>query len=313
MGPDVRRWVDLVGDLLSGEKWNVINFRLGQCSVKSYDLLARMWGMFPGSLRSVYQKVSGDRSFAALLLPDRMETVEIKAGIAKGVKMLLNLREERTLFMGTYEEDVQHCLIKHVKEGMTVFNVGAHIGFFSLGLCCLVGDKGKVISFEPNPQVFKRLTEHVTLNGIDGRICAEMCALGDVDGSAEFSMALSHTQGRFVDLPYVEPGLVIQVSCKRLDTYIHEGGPVPDVVLMDVEHAEGRVLRGMAEIMDKHRPIIVLEMHGPDSIKEAWTELKKHNYILTNISNSRSVASVETIAYGHYLALPSDSLEQIPS
>ena len=269
--------------------------------------------MFPGSLRSVYQKVSGNRSFGAVLLPDRMVTVEIKAGIAKGMKMLLNLREERTFFLGTYEEDVQQCLIKQVKEGMTVFNVGAHIGFFSLGLGHLVGDKGRVIAFEPNPEVRKRLTEHITVNRIDSRVCAEMYALGDVDGHAEFSTGLSNTQGRFADLPYVKAGHAIQVRCKRLDTYIREGGPKPDLVLMDVEHAEGRVLKGMEETLKNHRPIIILEMHGPDSIKEAWAELKKHNYILSNISNSRTVASVEDVTYGHYLALQRNSLDQMRS
>jgi hypothetical protein len=59
----------------------------------------------------------------------------------------------------------------------------------------------------------------------------------------------------------------------------------------------------MEETIEKHKPIIVLEMHGPDSIKEAWTELRRHNYVLTNLSNSRSVASIEDIVYGHYLAV----------
>jgi FkbM family methyltransferase len=281
--------------------------------MKSYELFARMWMTIPASLRSVYQTVSGNHSFASLVLPDRMQDAEIKAGIAKGMEMQLNLQRERSFFLGMHEEDVQGCLLKHVKQGMTVYNVGAHIGFFTLGLGRLVGDKGRVVCFEPNPEARERLIGHVYLNRIDDRVHIEDSALSDIDGHAEFSMTLSNTQGRFVDLPHVKPGSIIQVSCKRLDTYVHEGGPVPDVVLMDVEHAEGRVLRGMDETLENRRPIIVLEMHGPDSIREAWTELKKHNYTLTNISNSRAVATVEDIAYGHYLALPSNSLEQIPS
>lgn len=270
-----------------------------------------MWGMFPGSLRSVCQKVSANQSFAALLLPARMETVEINTGIAKGMQMRINLLEERSFFFGTYEEDVQGCLLNHVKEGMTVYNIGAHIGFFTLGLGQQVGSVGTVVSFEPNPEVRKRLIEHISLNRIDGRVQIEDSALSDVDGHAEFSTALSSTQGRFADLPYVKPGLVVQVPCKRLDTYIREGGPNPDLVLMDVEHAEGRVLKGMEETLKNHRPIIILEMHGPDSIKEAWGELKKHKYILSNISNSRMVASVEDITYGHYLAIHRSSLDQM--
>jgi FkbM family methyltransferase len=266
--------------------------------------------MLPGSLRSVYQKLSGDHSLAALILPNRTEGTEIKAGFAKGKKMRLNLREERSFFLGTYEEDVQKSLLKQVMDGMTVYNVGAHIGFFTLGLCHQVGSKGKVVSFEPHPEARRRLIEHVSLNRINDRVQIEENALSDIDGYAEFSIALSNTQGRFADLPYVKPGFAIQVPCKRLDTYIREGGPIPDVVLMDVEHAEGRVLRGMEETIKNHRPIIILEMHGPDSIKEAWVELKRHNYILTNLSTSKPVATVEDVAYGHYLAVYCNSSDQ---
>src|SRR4030042_3232992 len=281
--------------------------------MKPYDLFARIWVTLPAPLRTAYQKLSRGHSFASLVLPDRTETEEIKGGIGKGMKMRLNLRSEHSFFFGTYEEDVQGCLLKQVREGMTVYNVGAHIGFFTLVLGHLVGRKGRVISFEPNPEARKRLTEHVTLNRIDDRVRIEACALNDTDGHEKFSLALSNTQGRFVDLPYVKTGLVIQVPCKRLDSYVHEGGPIPDMVLMDVEHAEGRVLRGMDETIENHRPIIVLEIHGPDSTRETWTELKRHNYVFTNITNSRAVTSVEDIAYGHYLAVHRNSLDKIMS
>jgi hypothetical protein len=102
--------------------------------MKPYDLLACMWIMLPPSFRSVYQKVTGNKSFASLVLPDRLQDAEIKAGIAKGMKMRLNLQRERSFFLGMHEEDVQRCLLKQVKQGMTVYNVGAHIGFFTLGL-----------------------------------------------------------------------------------------------------------------------------------------------------------------------------------
>jgi hypothetical protein len=83
------------------------------------------------------------------------------------------------------------------------------------------------------------------------------------------------------------------------------------MVLMDVEHAEGRVLRGMDETIENHRPIIVLEIHGPDSTRETWTELKRHNYILAHLPDLKVSQSLEDIAYGHYLAAHSSRLDQI--
>ena len=278
--------------------------------MRLHDVIASLWMVAPRWLRTAYQRLSGSHSFASRLLPDRVETVEIKGGTAKGMKMRLNLQRERSFYFGTYEEDVQSILLKHVREGMTVYNVGAHIGFFTLGLSRRVRSIGKVIAFEPNSDVRMRLIEHVTLNSIEDRIHIEECALSDFDGTANFSLSLSDTQGRFEDLPYVKPGSVIQVCCKRLDTYISEGGPIPDFVLMDVEHAEGRVLRGMFRIMEDYKPLILLEMHGPASITEAWHELKKHNYSVAHIPDLRGVDSPEDITYGHYLAVPHIGLDR---
>ena len=54
---------------------------------------------------------------------------------------------------------------------------------------------------------------------------------------------------------------------------------------MDVEGAEGRVFRGMEGLLRKHKSRIIVEMHGPDSITEAWNELNKIGYSLTNLAN----------------------------
>jgi stage III sporulation protein SpoIIIAA len=154
--------------------------------MKPHHLLARIWVTLPSPLRAAYQKLSGSHSLASLVLPDRTETAEIKVGIGRGMKMRLNLQRERSFFLGMHEEDLQRCLRKQVKQGMTVYNVGAHIGFFALGLGHLVGDKGRVVCFEPNPEVRERLIEHVSFNGIDDRVRIEECALNDIDGHADF-------------------------------------------------------------------------------------------------------------------------------
>jgi FkbM family methyltransferase len=237
-----------------------------------------------------------------------MEIVEIQGGIGKGIKMMLNLRRERHYFSGIHEVEVQSLLSDFVRPGMTVYNIGAHIGFFALLLKNLVRPGGKVIIFEPNPQVRERLMHNLSLNRAGNCIRIEDWALNDFDGNTDFSLGFSDTQGRFIDLPGAEPRQVIRVGCKRLDTYVDEGAEAPDFILMDVEHAEGRVFRGMARILKKYKPTIVVEMHGPASIKEAWNELKKCNYSLISLPALKVADSLETVAYGHYLAMPINNL-----
>ena len=84
------------------------------------------------------------------------------------MKMHLNLTRERNYYFGTHELDVQSILSKVVRPGMRVWNIGAHIGFFTLILSRLVGPEGGVIAFEPNPEVRKRLVEYLSLNNLDG-------------------------------------------------------------------------------------------------------------------------------------------------
>ncbi len=266
------------------------------------EVIAKLWGRTPSLLRQAYYKASKDYSPVSLFLPDRFETIEVMGGLGKGQKMQLNLRRERGYYLGIHELDVQSCIAKIVRPGMKVYNIGAHLGFFTLILSRLVGPEGKVVAFEPNPEARKRLVEHLALNGLNGRVRVEDYALGDFDGDARFSLSLSNTQGRFEDLPHVKLGSVINVHCERLDKYVEEGNPVPDFILMDVEHAEGRVLRGMSRLLDEHKPIIVVELHGEAAIKESWQEFEKHDYRVVKIPDMEIVQSVNDVVYGHYLA-----------
>jgi len=275
-----------------------------------YEVAAKLWAITPPLLQKAYHKASGDYSLASLFLPDRLETVEVVGGVGKGMRMQLNLRQERAYYLGIHELDVQSFIAKIVRPGMKVYNIGSHVGFFTLILSKLVGPEGRVIAFEPNPEVRKRLIEHLALNSLNGRVRVEDYALGDFDGDARFSLSLSNTQGRFEDLPHVKDCSVIKVHCVRLDKYVEEDGCIPDFVLMDVEHAEGRVLRGMFKTIETHKPLIVIETHGPEAIEETWVELEKHQYKLATIPDLRIITSPDMVRYGHYLAAHRSYFEQ---
>ena len=277
--------------------------------MKPWKLLAYVWANSP-LLRSLRYRIGGHRSLASFFLPDRQGTVKIQGGLNKYIKMHLNTRDEHTYFLGIHEPDVQWILPRVVRPGMTVYNIGGHLGFFTLALNLLVGPAGHVVTFEPHPQVRERLIENVSLNGMVDSVSVEEAALGDFDGTAEFSLSLNDTQGRFADLPHVKPGSVIQVQCKRFDTYVRETGRIPHFILMDVEHAEGRVLRGMFETIEAYKPLIVIETHGPEAIEETWVELKKHQYLLATVPGLEIVASSDMVRYGHYLAAHRSYFEQ---
>jgi len=270
-----------------------------------YRIASPVWRIAPTFLKeSLGNKLFHPDSLVSRLFPNRMKIVGVKWGIAKGMRMSLNLRYERHYFLGIHELGVQRTLAKFVRPGMNAYNLGAHIGFFALALINLVKSGGEILAFEPHPQVRERLVNNIFLNGLKGRVRVEDCAIGDFDGPTNFSLGFSDTQGRFEDLSAAKPESSIRVNCRRLDTYVEKDGPPPDFILMDVEHAEGRVFRGMARILERYRPVILVEMHGPDSIRDAWIELGKHDYLLASIPDLKVLPSWNGIHYGHYLAAP---------
>ncbi len=67
-------------------------------------------------------------------------------------------------WLGTYELDKQVLFSKYIKSGMTVFDVGANVGYYSLLASVLTGKEGKVFSFEPLPENISYLKKHIALN-----------------------------------------------------------------------------------------------------------------------------------------------------
>ena len=84
--------------------------------------------------------------------------------------MNLNLSEwpdRSAYFLGRWHDlATQLCMAKFIKSGDTVVDVGANRGMFALAASKLVGDDGRVISFEPNPDCIFALGHEVSVNSI---------------------------------------------------------------------------------------------------------------------------------------------------
>jgi hypothetical protein len=108
-------------------------------------------------------------------------------------------------------------------------------------------------------------------------------------------------------MPYVPQGAEsTPVRCCKLDTYVASTGCIPHIVIRDVEHAEGRVLRGMQSVLKEHRPCLLIEMHGPEAIREAFGEIVTAEYRLAKLPKLEPVKDVNEISLlGHYLGIPS--------
>jgi FkbM family methyltransferase len=176
----------------------------------------------------------------------------------------------------------------HLRNGMTVFDVGANKGQMTLLFASLVGRSGRVVAFEPAPAEFASLERNVALNALD-QVHLIAAAAADVDGELGFSYSAERpTQGKLHDVePTYDAGRArtIAVRALRLDDVLKEEPP-PDFIKIDVEGGAGGVLRGAARILDEIGPDVYLELHGPEERASVRDELLARGYVASTVAGA---------------------------
>jgi FkbM family methyltransferase len=221
-------------------------------------------------LRAVPVIGPGLRWASAKLIPrDALTWVQVQRGPAQGIWLHLNPRTGRDYFHGEVEPEVQAMLQKYLRPGMTVYDIGANIGFFSLLAARLVGATGRVKAFEADPEIAARLRENVARNQ-GGPVSVEGKAVWSSSSSVFFARAdadispdrgLGHVIDN--DAERSAPG-TIRVEAVSVDEYVRKSG-APDFIKCDVEGAEVEVFRGAEKLLNENQPLILCEMHGEEN------------------------------------------------
>jgi FkbM family methyltransferase len=152
---------------------------------------------------------------------------------------------------------------RYLQPGMTVLDIGAHHGLYTLLASKRVGPSGRVIAFEPSPRERRRLRQHVRINGC-ANVSVEGVALGDHAGEADlFLVEGLQDWCNSLRRPEVEERTcVVRVEVRPLDEVLRElGVSRVDFIKLDVEGAELSFLRGAAKLLaGGSRPVILAEV-----------------------------------------------------
>lgn len=166
-----------------------------------------------------------------------------------------------------WERTTSRLLDLTLQKGMTFVDVGAHVGLHVLHAGKSVEPGGKVIAFEPTPQVFQLLQRSVQLNGL-GDVCACInVAVSSSEGTATLHLADCFGHNSLYDLGE-EQTAEVEVRTASLDNLLQDSGPI-DVVKIDVEGAELDVLAGMREILAANRDIMLIVEYGVPHLERA--------------------------------------------
>ena len=190
------------------------------------------------------------------LIPSERE-VRIVCGPLRGKKWIIGAGPH-AYWTGTYEVGQLKRFASAIRPGDCIYDVGANVGLYSLLACEKGGPLAKVYSFEPLERNLRYLRRHVALNSLNQCYVKEAAVL-DYVGVARFSAASwGHSMCR------VSPDGEIIVPTITLDDSIFQKKemPPPDVIKIDVEGAEFRVLSGAARTLSEFHPRLFVEVHG---------------------------------------------------
>lgn len=232
----------------------------------------------------------------------RNQDAEIQRGEGRGLKFNTGAANAGYL-LGTSEPGVQSALAQLIRPKMTVYDIGANVGFFSMIAARLVGPYGRVVSFEPLPMNADQITHNAVINNFDN-IVVRLEALGNDNGWAPFFASDVPTLSRLAQFG-APAGSCAQtnVSLRQLDGLIEDTRlPLPDFIKIDVEGAEADVLLGACHTIAKSRPILLVELHGTNG--PVAGALEEQGYLVFVLGSRDDVRNAPWNA--HIIAVPKE-------
>jgi len=213
--------------------------------------------------------------------PTGLVEVKVAAGDLAGYTILLDMQVDKDYWLGTYEPELQVALRQLIPAGAVIFDVGANIGYVSLLLAKAAGETGKVFAFEALPSNVEQLRRNVALNAMDARVSVIDRAVTQATGPVRFLVHASGGMGKVAGSAGRDDRVESEITVPgiSLDEFVYgEGNPPPQVVKMDIEGGEVLALPGMRRVLTKARPLMLMELHGPESCRAAWETLTAAGY-----------------------------------
>jgi len=153
--------------------------------------------------------------------------------------------------------------LARLARGAVAIDIGANLGEWTLPFAAAVGRGGHVVAIEPAPGSAAALAKTLAANAL-GQAELVRCALGDADGAADFAVPLVTSARSDTGTARIGPAMTghetLRVALRRLDSLVDERGLGRiDLIKIDVEGHERRVLDGGATTLARFRPALVIE------------------------------------------------------
>jgi FkbM family methyltransferase len=208
--------------------------------------------------------------------------------------------QQQLFWYGYYEKELGDILNKIIKPGDVFLDIGANIGYFSLLVANNVPTV-KVISFEPVREVFEKLKKNIAINDFKN-ITSFHAAVGEmkeeiglfVSGPDNLGMSSFKQPENFSGKKEI-------VQVLALDEWFQRAGLAKiDVIKLDVEGSELAALKGMKEILQSFKPIVIVEIN-PETLSmfglvptDIYNYLNKFDFVSFLITETGKLKKLES-------------------
>ncbi|MCU1384015.1 MAG: Methyltransferase, FkbM family [Acidobacteria bacterium] len=250
----------------------------------------------PGFADGVYRQLTRFTS-------DRVVNVRIQGGRLAGRGFFCSLRHQRSCFLGNFEPQKEAILVHYLAPGSVFFDVGGHIGYFSLMAATLVRPAGIVVAFEPSLANAAQFRQNLEANpDLASLIQFTETAVADQVGVASFDRGGNSYIGHLVA---DSSPMAVKVDTTTLDAFAALHALSPDFVKIDAEGAESRIFQGMTQILSHARPVVLVEIHDQPSYQYFLGVLARYSYVSRCLDGSPQFSSSpDYMPQAEYLATP---------
>jgi FkbM family methyltransferase len=235
-------------------------------------------------------------SFASALRVDS-DVADIAAGPMRGIRLAVSVHVSHAHLSGTSELSTLNALAKLVRPGYICYDLGASIGYMSL---LLARTARHVYAFEPAPHAAEQIRRNAAVNGFTNITVVPLPVSNDV---REVEFALTDVAYGSAIARGESTWPKLKLATTTLDHFI-EDHPLPDLMKIDVEDEEARVLEGATRLLQSGCTTICCELHSAESALTVTRLLSAAGYRLTNLTGQPLVlperivpGEVQMIAY----------------
>lgn len=175
-----------------------------------------------------------------------------------------------------FEEEELALLSKHINSGAHIIDIGANVGNHALFFATRM-QAARVVVVEPNPLAMAPLMANVLLNRLDGVIDLSLLGVGLSDASESGYGMKRHDKNLGATKMFAGKG----------DMQVHAGDAlfadeIPDLIKIDVEGMEMKVLSGLEQTISRTRPVILIEVDGENDARfQDWRAAQGYDVVQT--------------------------------